>query len=827
MKSRFTTTSIARWFLLNGIIAVVYLVTAKLSLMLAFEQTSSSPVWPPAGFGLAAVLLLGCRVWPGILLGVFIANVTVFVGNQAEATTITIALTSLCIAVGSTLEPLAGAFLFRRLIGLKNTMDRGQDAFAFAAVGALSCLASSIIGPTSICVAALAPWDIFGMMSLTWWLGDLSGVLIVTPIIIGWRRQQLVPISIPKVVEAAILLVMLFLVGLFIFSGWTKVDLVHSLTYLVIPFLLWIAFRFGQQVSAGAVALIAGMTIWATIHGEGPFITESLNTSLILVQGFACVIAMTVLVLTTSVSEKREANETLYEREKKYRSLFDDALDMIHIVNEKGQIIDANKIEIETLGYTREEYIGKPLFEIIHPDYRAITKLNLEKIFQGIEVRGHETVFINKHGEKIDVEVNSVPQEVGGKIVRGRAIIRDITERKQVDKALKKSEKQAHSLLQNIQAAVVVHGPDTNIIKCNTASQELLGLTEDQILGKKAIDPSWKFFNEDGSDMQIELYPVNRVTASKKVIKDVIMGVFRPNKNDVVRVLVNAIPEFYADGNISQVIVTFMDITERKLAEERSNKMNRLNEDLLVSDNLEDNLKLITDSIIGIFNADFARIWITNTGDLCNSGCIHTQALESPHACEKRDLCLHLVSSSGRYTHINGRHSRVPYGCYKIGRIASGEDSKFITNDVVHDPGIHDKEWAINVGLVSFAGYRLLSEAGRPIGVLALFSKYTISSDTSAQLEGLANTTSQVIQTALKGEVLLQERNKLQNAVAKIRTLSGMLPICSTCKKIRDDKGYWNQIELFIRDHSEAEFSHSLCPDCLKKHYPDMDMSED
>ncbi|MBW1894951.1 MAG: PAS domain S-box protein [Deltaproteobacteria bacterium] len=65
---------------------------------------------------------------------------------------------------------------------------------------------------------------------------------------------------------------------------------------------------------------------------------------------------------------------------------------------------------------------------------------------------------------------------------------------------------------------------------------------------------------------------------------------------------------------------------------------------------------------------------------------------------------------------------------------------------------------------------------------------------------------------------LRQERDKLQDAIAKIKQLSGLLPVCASCKKIRDDKGYWNQIESYIKDHSDADFSHSICPECAKKH---------
>jgi len=70
--------------------------------------------------------------------------------------------------------------------------------------------------------------------------------------------------------------------------------------------------------------------------------------------------------------------------------------------------------------------------------------------------------------------------------------------------------------------------------------------------------------------------------------------------------------------------------------------------------------------------------------------------------------------------------------------------------------------------------------------------------------------------------VLVHERNELQKALSEIKTLSGLLPICASCKMIRDDKGYWNQIEAYIRDHSEAEFSHSICPECAERLCPDL-----
>jgi AmiR/NasT family two-component response regulator len=68
---------------------------------------------------------------------------------------------------------------------------------------------------------------------------------------------------------------------------------------------------------------------------------------------------------------------------------------------------------------------------------------------------------------------------------------------------------------------------------------------------------------------------------------------------------------------------------------------------------------------------------------------------------------------------------------------------------------------------------------------------------------------------------------ELQDALARVKTLSGLLPMCASCKKVRDDEGYWHQVEVYIRDHSEASFTHGICPDCARKLYPALDLSQD
>ncbi len=138
--------------------------------------------------------------------------------------------------------------------------------------------------------------------------------------------------------------------------------------------------------------------------------------------------------------------------------------------------------------------------------------------------------------------------------------------------ALVGSETKYRLLLRNIRAGVIVHGPDTRVLMSNPTAQELLGLSGEQMLGKAAIDPAWHFLREDGSQMPLKEYPVNRVLAEQQSIRDLIVGVHRPNHIAVTWVLSNAELTLNELGKIDEIIVTFVDITKRKLIEEALKK---------------------------------------------------------------------------------------------------------------------------------------------------------------------------------------------------------------------------------------------------------------
>ena len=158
------------------VIGVIYFALAKIGLMLASINPSASPIWPPTGVAFAAMLLRGYRVWPAILVGAFFANLTT-AGSIA---------TSLAIGVGNTTEGLLGAYLINRLSDGKATFETPAGVARFAFVSFLPTAVCATIGVISLALGGLADTATLGSVWLTWWLGDLAGALLVTPVIVLW-----------------------------------------------------------------------------------------------------------------------------------------------------------------------------------------------------------------------------------------------------------------------------------------------------------------------------------------------------------------------------------------------------------------------------------------------------------------------------------------------------------------------------------------------------------------------------------------------------------------------------------------------------------------
>ncbi|HEV3443420.1 MAG TPA: MASE1 domain-containing protein [Gemmataceae bacterium] len=290
---------------LTGVLALaaLYFFAARLGLMLAFDAKEVTAVWPPTGIALAAILLFGFRMWPGIALGAFLAN---FLVGEPLAT-------ALGIVAGNTLEALAGAWLLRNLAGFSSRLGRLKDVLAFVFLAALASTAlSATIGVTSLCLGGSHLWSRFGALWSLWWLGDASGALLVAPLLLAWSDWPAQHWQGRRLAEAAALLALVALAAALVFGGRLDTTVSHSpLEYVMFPFIIWAALRFGQPGTTAATLVIAGVAVWGTANGLGPFAGGPVQQSLILLQAFMAVLAVTGLLLSAVVTERQQ----LYERE--------------------------------------------------------------------------------------------------------------------------------------------------------------------------------------------------------------------------------------------------------------------------------------------------------------------------------------------------------------------------------------------------------------------------------------------------------------------------------------------------------------------------------
>ena len=279
-----------------AVVAAAYYGAGKLGLSLAFVNASATAVWPPTGIALAALLILGNEVWPGVMLGAFLANITT-AGTVA---------TSLGIAAGNTVEGLLGAYLVRRLASGTRVFDLPHTIFKFAGLAGISTMASATIGVNCLALGGLAAWSAFGPTWLTWWLGDTAGALVVAPALILWSLSPRISWGRSEWVEAVLMMSALVASGLFVFGD----PLVFSnrnypLQFLCVPPLLWAAFRFTPREAASAILVLSGIAIWGTLRGAGPFGLFDPKESLLLLQAFMAVTSVTILALAAGVAERR------------------------------------------------------------------------------------------------------------------------------------------------------------------------------------------------------------------------------------------------------------------------------------------------------------------------------------------------------------------------------------------------------------------------------------------------------------------------------------------------------------------------------------------
>ncbi len=413
------------------VLAGVYFAAGRLGLSLATVSGNVSPVWPPTGVALAALVLRGPSRVPGVFLGAW--AVTWMTGVALWV--------SLAVALGNSLAALLGALLLRRL-RFDSGLGRIRDVVALCAgAGGLCTGVSAALGPLALAAGGVLPWAKLAQASWVWWVGDLMGVLVLAP-------PLLLLLSRPRWTkrwgEAALLAGLTALLGALIFLlPGLAAGARHAAAFVLFPMAAWAALRFGVGGAAAATLAIAAAAIAGTARGQGPFSFGNTTADLLVLQLFIAVSAITGLLLAAMSGERQRAMERIQLMATTLRGVHEGVL--IAEVLEPGVLrtVFVNEALCTLVGRRLEELVGRSPRTLYGEQDPALDQRAQAALLAGESLRT-EVPLPHKSGGLVWSEVLLSPvRATGGGVTHYVATHRDITATKALQARLVAAERVA------------------------------------------------------------------------------------------------------------------------------------------------------------------------------------------------------------------------------------------------------------------------------------------------------------------------------------------------------------------------------------------------
>ena len=430
----------------------MYFVAARLALLLAIPPGYATPIWPASGIAVTALLLLGSRLWPGVWIGSMAANV----GVEASL------LASAIMATGSALEAVAVAYLLRRFVGIRYRFVSVREVVTFVGL----CALGATIAPTVALVAlAIGPGlrgtDLFWNW-WTWWQGDACGLILVTPLILSWCKPGTVVWTRRRASELVLFLGLLIVATHVAFGGRVVSEPGYAPIFIVVPFIVWAAFRFGQREVTTVTALVCAMAVGYTLsRGVGPFAAQSQNETLLLLLVFISTLVFTGLAISTvlgqlelsmmelesrvrartleleqDIASRLRTERMLSESEQRFRLMVESVVDYaIFMLDAEGCVASWNAGAQRIFGYRAEEIVGERFTRFCLREDVGRGKPALE--LQMASAAGHvreEGWRVRKDGSTFwaSVVVTAVRDD-SGKLLGFAKVVRDLTQHNRVE----------------------------------------------------------------------------------------------------------------------------------------------------------------------------------------------------------------------------------------------------------------------------------------------------------------------------------------------------------------------------------------------------------
>ena len=526
-------SSVRRSAILTGI-AVAYFLSARAGLALATYPAQVTAIWPPAGVALAAMIIFGSWVWPAIAAGAFAANA---VANESIPT-------ALLICIGNTLEAVIGAWLLRRICDFRPALSRVRDVVALMVFAApLSAIVAASIGVTSLLLGGnITSADTASTWRL-WWLGDGMGMVVLAPVLLTWCSEKE---GRRKSTTAEIAALFLALTTITLFEFRVPFEFADELKFLIFPFMIWSAYRFGQRLTSLAVVLVSVVAILGLLHHFGAMNASVQNERLLILQGFVGVLALTCLTLGSLVNERhaalaaleasqheledrvrqktaaleeeigarkkaeqdlQTANNQLEERvqtrtdelgrvssdfrrsEQRMQAIIDNSNAIIFVKDREGRYLLVNR-EWETANkLERSAVIGRTAREIYPADVADRLIANDTLVMQSKEGIQFEESVPDSAGRIVSYIANKFPLlDAAGDCYAISGISTDITQRKRDEQAVLDSEARKTAMLESALDCIITMDARGVVVEWNPAAERTFGYTKAEAIGREMAE---------------------------------------------------------------------------------------------------------------------------------------------------------------------------------------------------------------------------------------------------------------------------------------------------------------------------------------------------
>jgi signal transduction histidine kinase len=344
-----------------ALLAAVYFVSAKLALGLAIPPGYATPIWPPSGIALAALLVAGSRIWPGVWIGSLLANMPIEGSLPAAAV----------IASGSTIQALAATALLRRHFGVRYSFMQVSHVIRFVGVSAVASTIAATLGVALMLGHGVSGTEMFWNW-WTWWQGDWSGMLIVAPLILSWAALDTVRWTMRRAAEGVAFWLLLIFAAHVVFSGGFGEASPDSTTFILVPMIVWAAFRFGQRGVTTATAAVCGVALWYTLKRDiGPFTTPPVHEALLVLLVFISTLVVTGLMLCAVLAQLTDAMTQLRGRQAELESSVSARTRELEEANrqlqqEEAALIDA-KVAAERASEAKSQFLANMSHELRTP----------------------------------------------------------------------------------------------------------------------------------------------------------------------------------------------------------------------------------------------------------------------------------------------------------------------------------------------------------------------------------------------------------------------------------------------------------------------------